>query len=118
MIMGKEKATGIRWQKSLIGFRMLLFSDKHRRSYADACLVLDYLKDNPMRAKEIVNTDKKHGVTNTYQLMFLFDRLYNEAVGRKSEAEKMFAKRKVRIPDSAQSASSHSPAPPAIPPPR
>jgi hypothetical protein len=103
-IMGEEKATGTRWQKFLTGFRMLLFSAKHGRSYEDVCLVLDYLKDNPMRAKEIVNEDKKRGVTNTYHLMFLFDRLHNEAAGHKSEAEKMFSKRKVRIPDSAQPA--------------
>ena len=57
-----------------------------------------------MRAKEIVNKDKKRGVTNTYHLMFLFDRLHNEAVGRQSEAEKMFSKRKVRTSRSAQSA--------------
>ena len=103
-IMGEEKATGIRWQKFLTGFRMMLFSAKHGRSYEDVCLVLDYLKDNPMRAKEIVNKDQKRGVTNTYHLMFLFDRLHNEAVGRESNAEKMFSKRKVRIPDSAQPA--------------
>jgi Helix-turn-helix domain len=102
--MGKDKATGVRWQKFLTGFRMMLFSGKHGRSYEDVSLVLDYLKDNPMRAKEIVNKDNKRGVTNTYQLMFLFDRLHNEAVGRESQAEKMFSKRKVRIPDSAQSA--------------
>ena len=48
-----------------------------------------------MRAKEIVNKDS--GVANTYHLMLLFDQLHNEAVGRESEAEKMFSKRKVRI---------------------
>jgi Helix-turn-helix domain len=102
-VMGKEKATGLRWQKFLTGFRMMLFSAKHGRSYEDACLVLDYLKRNPTRAKEIVNKDNKRGVTNTYHLMFLFDRLHNEAVGLQSEAEKMFSKRKVRITDPAQS---------------
>jgi hypothetical protein len=67
-------------------------------------LVLDHLKNNPMRAKEIVNKDNKSGVTNTYHLMFPLEPLHNEAVGRESEAEKMFSKRKVRIPDPAQSA--------------
>jgi hypothetical protein len=65
-------------------------------------LVLDHLKNNPMRAKEIVNKDNKRGVTNTYHLMFPFEQLHNETVGR--ESEKMFSKRKVRIPDPAQSA--------------
>jgi hypothetical protein len=96
-IIGEGEATGIRWQKFLTGFRMMLFSAKHGRSYEDVCLVLDYLKNNPMRAKEIVNKDNKRGVTNTYHLMFLFERLYNEAVGRESGAEKTFSKRKVRI---------------------
>jgi len=36
--------------------------------------------------------------------MFLFDPLHDDAVGRAGEAEKMFSKRKVRIPDPAQSA--------------
>jgi hypothetical protein len=103
-IIGEGEATGIRWQKFLTGFRMMLFSSKHSRSYEDVSLVLDYLKNNPMRAKEIVNKDNKRGVTNTYHLMFLFDRLHNEAVGREGEAEKMFSKRKVHIPGSAQSA--------------
>jgi len=97
-MIGNELATGIRWQKSLKGFRIMLFSDKHRRPYADVCLVLDYLKDNPLRAKEIVNKDKKRGVTNTYHLMFLFDRLLDEAVGPGSETERMFSKRKICIP--------------------
>ncbi len=103
-IMGEEEATGIRWQKFLKGFRIMLFSGKHRRSYADASLVLDYLKGNPTRAKEIVNKDKKRGVTNTYHLMFLFDRLHSEAEGGERDAEKTFSKRKVRTSDSAQSA--------------
>jgi len=102
--MGEQKATGVRWQRSLTGFRMMLFSAKHGRSYDDVCVVLDYLKDNPIRAKEIVNKDKKRGVTNTYHLMCLFDRLYNEAVGRTSETEEMFSKRKVGTPASGQSA--------------
>jgi len=67
-------------------------------------LVLDHLKNNPMRAKEIVNKDNRRGVTNTYHLMFLFERLHSEAVGRESGAKQMFSKRKVRIPDPAQSA--------------
>jgi hypothetical protein len=103
-IMGEGEATDIRWQRFLTGFRMMLFSSKHSRSYEDVSLVLDYLKNNPMRAKEIVNKDNKRGVTNTYHLMFLFDRLHNEAVGREGDAEKMFSKRKVHIPGSAQSA--------------
>ena len=40
---------------------------KHRRSYEDVSLVLDYLKNSPMRAKEIVNKDNKSGVTNTHK---------------------------------------------------
>jgi hypothetical protein len=103
-ITGEGEATGIRWQKFLTGFRMMLFSAKHGRSYEDVCVVLDYLTNNPMRAKEIVNKDNKRGVTNTYHLMFLFEQLHNEAVGRESEAEKMFSKRKVRISAPAQSA--------------
>ncbi len=103
-ITGEGEATGIRWQKFLTGFRMMLFSAKHGRSYEDVSLVLDYLKNNPMRAKEIVNKDNKRGVTNTYHLMFLFERLHSEAVGRESGAKQMFSKRKVRIPDPAQSA--------------
>jgi hypothetical protein len=99
--MGAEKATGIRWQKFLTGFRMLLFSGKQGRPYEDVSLVLEYLKDNPMRAKEIVNKDNKRGVTNTYHLMFLFERLHDEAVGRESGAEKMFSKRRVRVSDPA-----------------
>ncbi len=102
-LIGDENATAMRWQKHLIGFRMMLFSAKHGRSYDDACLVLDYLKNNPARAREIVNKDKKRGVTNTYHLMFLFDRLLNEAVGRESDVEKMFSKRRVRIPDASAS---------------
>jgi hypothetical protein len=50
------------------------------------------------------NKDNKRGVTNTYHLMFLFERLHNEAVGRESGAEKMFSKHKVRISAPAQSA--------------
>jgi hypothetical protein len=103
-VIGREKAEGIRWEKFLIGFRMILFSDKHGRSFEDVCLVLDYLSDNPTRAKEIINKDKKRGVTNTYHLMFLFDRLHREALGLGSEAEKMFSKRKVPIPDPVPSA--------------
>jgi hypothetical protein len=83
---------------------MMLFSSRHGRSYEDVSLILDYLKSNPMRAKEIVNKDSKSAVTNTYHLMFLFGPLHSEAVGRESEAEKMFSKRKVRISDPAQSA--------------
>ena len=62
------------WQRFLTGFltgiRIILFSAKHRRSYEDVSLVLHHLKNNPMRAKEIVNNDNKRGVTNTYHLMF------------------------------------------------
>ena len=104
MIMGEGEVTGIRWQKFLTGFHMMLFSSKHGRSNEGVSLVLDYLKDNPMRAKEIVNKDSKSGVANTYHLMLLFDQLHNEAAGRESEAEKMFSKRKVRISAPAQSA--------------
>jgi Helix-turn-helix domain len=100
-IMGAEKATGVRWQKTLTGFRMMLFSPRHKRSYRDACLVLDYLKNNPVRAKEIVNMDKKRGVTNTYHLMFLFERLHNEAIGHNTEVENMFSKRQVHVDDRA-----------------
>ena len=57
-----------------------------------------------MRANEIVNKHNKSGVTNTYHLMFPFEQLHNEAVGRESGAKQMFSKRKVRIPDPAQSA--------------
>ena len=55
-------------------------------------------------AKEIVNKDNKSAVTNTHHLMFLFEPLHKEAVGCESEAEKMFSKGKVPIPDPAQSA--------------
>ena len=51
----------------------------------------------------MINKDNKRGVTNTYRLMFLFDRLHNEA-GVESGAEKMFSKRMVSISDPAQSA--------------
>jgi hypothetical protein len=102
-VMGREKVAGVGWEKFLTGFRMILFSDKHRRSFEDVCVVLDYLSDNPTRAKEIVNKDKKRGVTNTYHLMFLFDRLLQEAMGSASEALATFSKRKVRVPDSVAS---------------
>ncbi|OBA64708.1 hypothetical protein A5647_24870 [Mycobacterium sp. 1100029.7] len=94
--MGQNKATD--WRKHLKGFRMMLFSSKHQRSYVDVRKVLDYLTVNPTRAKEIVNKDKKRGVTNTYHLMFLFDRLLSESDGGKNETENSFSKRKVSIP--------------------
>jgi hypothetical protein len=52
----------------------------------------------------MVNKDNKRGVTNTYRLMFLFDRLHNEAGVGRAGAEKMFSKRMVSISDPAQSA--------------
>jgi hypothetical protein len=34
-LTGRGGATAIRWQRFLTGFRMMLFSGKHRRSYED-----------------------------------------------------------------------------------